>query len=355
MEPLSSNLFQWNQLLGRQPLTTVQLIKIAKLEVRVRLLVSSNNIFEALVNFMKLSNSLIKLSNTASNSIEIFLMLHIISQGGWLSFILLFIFAMIGCFWAKRKRCDSYIPICRLVLVVLPTTWLRNLGFLAYISFGGLLVFVILIGCVACVGKEGLPTFVSLFAFCYCAHSMIPILCNYMNDKHQLSKHYYLSSPRYTMFGDHLMSQITLNLPSKKIMTKIAIYTTVINHLTNKCCGRQMASLQYKNYFRSILIRRTIVVNIVLMELFMSFFNYIMTFIGVFFSVTISLLFLCFYFLKIKIAARQFGLELIIIITILIIGTFIGILGESCDTVMMEKYGEDFSMHPLVDSKIFVM
>lgn len=138
----------------------------------------------------------------------------------------------------------------------------------------------------------------------------------------------------YMMFGDQLKSQITLNLPTNKISTKIAIYTTVINPFTKYAviitpiinaiedkwplCKRRPIT---------ILIRTCIVVISVLVALFVPFFGYIMAFIGAFFSCAISLLFPCLCYLKINKAARRFGLELIIILGILLIGTFIGVQG----------------------------
>ena len=88
-------------------------------------------------------------------------------------------------------------------LVILPTTWLRSLGALAYVSLGGVMVSIVLIGCVVWVGEidgvgfhesgqlvnwEGLTTAVSLFAFCYCAHGVMPTLINSMNDRSQFGK-----------------------------------------------------------------------------------------------------------------------------------------------------------------------
>lgn len=88
-------------------------------------------------------------------------------------------------------------------LLILPTTWLRSLGVLAYISVGGVVASVILVGCVLWVGAVdgvgfhergkmvnwgGLPTSVSLFAFCYCGHAVFPTLRNSMRDTSQFSK-----------------------------------------------------------------------------------------------------------------------------------------------------------------------
>jgi solute carrier family 32 (vesicular inhibitory amino acid transporter) len=36
----------------------------------------------------------------------------------------------------------------------------------------------------------------------------------------------------YLMYGDALQSQVTLNLPSGKLSSKVAIYTTLVNPLT---------------------------------------------------------------------------------------------------------------------------
>ncbi|KAK7317987.1 hypothetical protein RJT34_02670 [Clitoria ternatea] len=246
-------------------------------------------------------------------------------------------------------------------LVILPTTWLRSLGALAYVSFGGVLASVILIGCVVWVGEVdgvgfhergqlvnlgGLPTAMSLFLFCFCAHAVMPTLCNSMSDRRQFAKvlmvcfvtstiiYGSIGVLGYKMFGDDLKSQITLNLPSKKISTKIAIYTTVINPFTKYAVlitpiadAIEEKWLLCKRRAIGILVRTTIVISTVLMVLFMPFFGYIMAFTGAFFGVTISLLFPCICYLKINKAARRFGSELIVIIAIFIIGTFIGIVG----------------------------
>ncbi|XP_020203730.1 amino acid transporter AVT1I [Cajanus cajan] len=244
---------------------------------------------------------------------------------------------------------------------VLPTTWLKSMGALAYVSFSGVVASIVLIACVVWVGEvdgvgfherghlvnwEGLPTSVSLFAFCFCAHAVMPAHCSSMKDKSEFSKvlmvcfvaatitYGFIAIVGYTMFGDYLMSNITLNLPSKKISTKIAIISTVINPFTKYCLLIIPIADVIENKWLfckkkpiSILIRTTLVVGTVLMALFMPFFGYIMAFIGASFSVAISLLFPCICYLKINKAARQFGWEFIVIIVILIIGTFIGILG----------------------------
>ncbi|CAJ2645366.1 unnamed protein product [Trifolium pratense] len=202
--------------------------------------------------------------------IGILSMPYAVSQGGWLSFMLLIIFGMISCYTALLlERCmnlnpkiKSYADIgdvafgykgramiaifiyleaflisvellileadnleklfpnmrftifglkiggksCFVIftaLAILPTTWLRNLGALAYISIGGVFTSIILIGCVVWVGEVdgvgfhergdlihwgGLSTSMGIFAFCYSAHSLMPTICNSMSDRKQFSK-----------------------------------------------------------------------------------------------------------------------------------------------------------------------
>lgn len=94
-------------------------------------------------------------------------------------------------------------------VLILPTTWVKNLGSLAYVSFGGVLASIVLVLCVGWIGAtdhgfgfnqrsyndhhrvlnlHGLPTTISLFVFCYCGHSVFPMLCNSMKNRTQFSK-----------------------------------------------------------------------------------------------------------------------------------------------------------------------
>ncbi|XP_038680972.1 amino acid transporter AVT1J-like [Tripterygium wilfordii] len=88
-------------------------------------------------------------------------------------------------------------------LIILPTTWLRNLGVLAYVSAGRVLASIIVVACVFWAGTvevvgfhegdtlfnlTGIPTAISLFTFCYYGHAMFPTHCNSMNNRSQFSK-----------------------------------------------------------------------------------------------------------------------------------------------------------------------
>ncbi|GLT27804.1 hypothetical protein SLA2020_027770 [Shorea laevis] len=246
-------------------------------------------------------------------------------------------------------------------LVVLPSTWLKSLGIMAYFSAGGVLASIVLVVCVLWVGAvdgvgfhegdmllnwRGMPTTISMFAFCYCGHAVFPTLCNSMKDRSKFSKVllvcFITSTITYTsmavlgylLYGEHLNAQVSLNLPVRKFSTKIAIYTTLINPLTKYAIilTPLATAIEETTYFRnsrtlSILIRTALVVSTVVVALTIPFFGYIMAFIGAFLGVTGSMLMPCLCYLKINKDARSFGLELIIIVVILVGGSFIGIVG----------------------------
>jgi len=79
--------------------------------------------------------------------------------------------------------------VIMVALIILPTIWLDNLSLLSYLSASGVFASAVIIlsiiwtarvngvGCQqkgTLVNWNGLPTVVSLYAFCYCAHPVFP-------------------------------------------------------------------------------------------------------------------------------------------------------------------------------------
>ncbi|KAL5540669.1 hypothetical protein UlMin_042861 [Ulmus minor] len=246
-------------------------------------------------------------------------------------------------------------------LLILPTTWIRSLGMLAYVSAGGVLASIVVVGCVFWAGAfdgvgfhegdelltlGGLPTAISLFVFCYCGHAVFPTLCDSMTDRNQFPKvllvcfitstisYGSMAILGYLMFGDYLKSQVTLNLPLKKISTQIAIYTTLINPLTKYAIIITPIATAIedkvpfsKSLLSSIFIRTLLVFSTLIVALIIPFFGYVMAFIGAFLSVTASMLLPCLFYLKTNKIARSFGFELMLIVGILVVGLFVGVVG----------------------------
>ncbi|KAK8947983.1 hypothetical protein KSP40_PGU016407 [Platanthera guangdongensis] len=246
-------------------------------------------------------------------------------------------------------------------LLILPTTWLRNLGVLAYVSVGGVLASLILVFSVIWVGAidgvgfhergvvmnwSGMPTALSLFAFCYSGHTVYPTIYSSMADKTKFSRvllicfaiatinYVLMAILGYLMFGQAAKSQVTLNLPVVKISAKIAIYTTLINPLAkyalivmpivNAIEDRLQVS---KNRAIGILIRTVLVITTAIVALSVPFFGYIVALTGSFLSSNDTMILPCLCYLKIFKRSRRWGLELVMILAVVVMGAFLAVVG----------------------------
>ncbi|XP_062016075.1 amino acid transporter AVT1I-like isoform X2 [Rosa rugosa] len=223
-------------------------------------------------------------------------------------------------------------------LVILPTTWLKSLGLLAYISAGGVLASIILVACVFWVGAIDNVGF---------HERVFPTLCNSMKDRSQFPKvllvcfitstitYGSMAVLGYLMFGEYLKSQVTLNLPVQKISAKVAIFITIVNPLTKYAIiiTPIATAIEDSRHFCnshaiiSIMVRTGIVISTVCVALMVPFFGYVMAFVGAFLSVTVSILLPCLFYLKINNVARRFDFELMTIVGIMVMGSFVGVVG----------------------------
>ncbi|KAJ8461517.1 hypothetical protein OPV22_034443 [Ensete ventricosum] len=86
----------------------------------------------------------------------------------------------------------------------------------------------------------GMPTAVSIYAFCYSGHAVFPTIYAPMKDRRMFPmvlfitftlctlNYSLMATIGYLMYGENLESQITLNLQAGKLSSKIAICTTLI-------------------------------------------------------------------------------------------------------------------------------
>ncbi|KAJ0975323.1 hypothetical protein J5N97_017288 [Dioscorea zingiberensis] len=208
--------------------------------------------------------------------------------------------------WLKIRGKQGFILLAS--LIILPTTWLRNLGVFAYVSFGGALASIIVVGAVlwtAIVGGvdfhktgdlinwNGIPTAVSIFAFCYSGHAVFPTIYTSMKEKNMFPRmllvcfsictlsYVLMGIIGYLMYGQGTLSQITLNLPERKLSSKIAIYITLINPFTKYAlvimpiANAIEDSFQVCNYrIMGLVIRTLIVISTVIIALTVPFFGY---------------------------------------------------------------------------------
>uniref|UniRef100_A0A3Q7GLN6 Amino acid transporter transmembrane domain-containing protein n=1 Tax=Solanum lycopersicum TaxID=4081 RepID=A0A3Q7GLN6_SOLLC len=166
---------------------------------------------------------------------------YALSQGGWLCLMLLLLVAIICCYTGiLLQKCMSVSPsiktypdigefafgnkgrilisiflylelyfvaieflILEVAIIILPTTWLKSLGLLAYVSIGGVLASIVLVFSIFWVGAidgigfeekgviwrwDGLISAISMYTFGYCGHAVFPTICNSMKDRSQFPK-----------------------------------------------------------------------------------------------------------------------------------------------------------------------
>ncbi|KAF3336384.1 Vacuolar amino acid transporter 1 [Carex littledalei] len=271
----------------------------------------------------------------------------------------------IGDFYLEGKQLFVLI----VAVAVLPTTWLRRLDLLAYISAGGVLASWIVVVCVfwaaifdgvgfhgkgRMINFKGLPTALGLYAFCYSGHAIFPTLCNSMKEKAKFSKvvvvcfalcslnYGLMAILGYLMYGDDINSQVTLNLPVGKLSSKIAIYTTLINPFSKYALiiAPVAAAIEEKllvHHKRSIshLNRTLLVLSTVIIALGVSFFGHLMTLVGSLLSIIVVFLLPCACYLKIIGLGRCRKAELALICFIFILGFFTAITGTYSSVVQI--------------------
>ncbi|KAK4477608.1 hypothetical protein RD792_016845 [Penstemon davidsonii] len=246
-------------------------------------------------------------------------------------------------------------------LLMLPTVWLNNMSVLSYISVSGVIASFILFGSILWAGAfdgtgfqekgtvlnlKGIPTAVSLYAFCYCAHPVFPTLYTSMRNQKKFSKvilvcflvctlsYASMAILGYLMFGSKVKSQVTLNLPTNKISSRVAIYTTLVNPfakyalmVTPIVSALENRLLSEPNKGLSLLVRTCLVLSTIIVALAVPSFEYLMSLAGAFLSVTASIILPCLCFLKISGNYRRLGFESVSLWGIVLIGVIVLVVG----------------------------
>ncbi|XP_068315368.1 amino acid transporter AVT1C-like [Pyrus communis] len=218
-------------------------------------------------------------------------------------------------------------------LAVLPTVWLRDLSVLSYISAGGVIASILVslclfwVGLVDGVGFENkgtplnlatLPVAMGLYGYCYSGHAVFPNIYTSLEKRNQypaiiltcfcICTFLYagVAAVGYTMFGESIQSQFTLNMPHNLVASKIALWTTVVNPFTKYALTMSPVAMSLeelvpanKSYIYSILIRTALVVSTLVVGLCIPFFGLVMSLIGSLFTMLVTLILPCACFLSI--------------------------------------------------------
>ncbi|KAB5569675.1 hypothetical protein DKX38_003468 [Salix brachista] len=160
------------------------------------------------------------------------------------------------------------------VLIALPSLWLRDLSSISFLSFGGILMSIIIFTSVAITAifqvvkanhsipvlhLRKIPAISGIYIFSYSGHTVFPNLYKSMKDPSKFTKVSIVSFASVTalytslaftgakLFGPGVSSQITLSMPRHLIITKIALWATVITPITKYALEYTPLSIQIEH------------------------------------------------------------------------------------------------------------
>uniref|UniRef100_A0A0E0MEU2 Amino acid transporter transmembrane domain-containing protein n=1 Tax=Oryza punctata TaxID=4537 RepID=A0A0E0MEU2_ORYPU len=224
------------------------------------------------------------------------------------------------------------------VLVALPSLWLRNLSTISFLSFSGiimsLLIFITVV-CAAAFGGDGVSGYIpalrveriaavsGLYMVCYAGHVVLPNIHAAMKDPSAFTRvsvaSFAVVTMLYTvlafvgasMFGPSVSSQITLSMPPHLIVTRIALWATVLTPVTKYALELVPFAIQIERHLPATMSprARTLVrggagsaamMLIVALALSVPYFQYLLSLTGSLVAVAISVIFPCAFYLKIR-------------------------------------------------------
>lgn len=145
------------------------------------------------------------------------------------------------------------------VALALPSLWLRDLSSISFLSFGGILMSLLIFSTIASTAAFGglgahqgipvlqlrkVPGISGLYIFSFAGHIVFPNIYRAMKDPSQFTKvsvtSFSLVTILYTslafmgakLFGPSVSSQITLSMPRHRVATKVALWAVVLTPMT---------------------------------------------------------------------------------------------------------------------------
>ncbi|KAL8247571.1 hypothetical protein R6Q59_008787 [Mikania micrantha] len=252
-------------------------------------------------------------------------------------------------------------------LAVLPTVWLRDMSVLSYISAGGVIASIMVAICLFWVGLvdnigfqiettkalnlSSFPVAIGLYSYCYSGHAVFPNIYTSMAKKSQFSMvlitsfgicgvlYAAVAVLGYMMFGESTESQFTLNMPTNLVVSKIAVWTTLVNcisltrttyALTISPVAMSLEELipsnHMKSHIYSILIRTGLVFSTLVVALAIPFFGLVMSLIGSLMTMLVTLIMPCLCFMSI-LKGKLTPFQVSFCVLIIVVGTVSSAIG----------------------------
>lgn len=250
------------------------------------------------------------------------------------------------------------------VLVALPSLWLRDLSSISFLSSAGILMSLLIFTTVACTAIFGvvkanhkipvlqlhnIPSISGLYIFSFAGHIVFPNIYKTMKDPSKFTKvsivSFALVTTLYTslafmgakLFGAQVNSQITLSMPRDHMLTKIALWATVLTPMTKYALEFAPFAMQLEHYLPRSMNSKTrlmirgmigsfILLVILALALSVPYFQYVLSLTGSLVSVAICIILPCAFYTKIcwpKISKPL----LVINMTLIGFGILLGVFG----------------------------
>lgn len=223
------------------------------------------------------------------------------------------------------------------VLVALPSLWLRDLSSISFLSSGGILMSLLIFTTVALTAVSGavkanhkipflqlhnIPAISGLYIFSFAGHIVFPNIYKSMKDPSKFTQvsivsfsivtalYTSLAFMGATMFGPGVNSQITLSMPPHLIVTKIALWATVLTPMTKYALEFAPIAMQLEHTLpfgmssrMRMFIRGSVgsllLIGILGLALSVPYFQYVLGLTGSLVSIAISIIFPCAFYVKI--------------------------------------------------------
>ncbi|BAT86638.1 hypothetical protein VIGAN_04431000 [Vigna angularis var. angularis] len=265
------------------------------------------------------------------------------------------------------------------VLIALPSLWIRDLSSISFLSTLGILMSLLIFLCVAATALLGhvrnnhaipvlqlhnIPSVSGLYVFGYGGHIVFPELYTSMKDPSKFTKVSIVSfavvTAIYTtlgfmgarMFGKDVKSQITLSMPAESIVTKVALWATVVAPMTKYALEFIPLAIQLEHALPSTMSGRNKMIIrgcvgsfsllvILTLALSVPYFEHVLSLTGSLVSVAVCLILPCSFYLK-TCWGQISNLVLLLNLSLITFGFLLALMGTISSSKLLLK---SFQLH----------